>query len=108
MGTSLRDLFHRADTLTGNTFRVHVQVTAVKDRTTAKMNHWQAELLCKDASTMNSNNHLGAKFFGDSKFSAGRAARFDGHVANMTRFNSFVDAIVERQNGFYYIKETSL
>lgn len=116
--TSLRDLFHRADTLTGNTFRVHVQVTAVKDRTTAKMNHWQAELLCKDASTMNSNNQyrllnyshngLGAKFFGDSKFSAGRAARVEGHVANMTRFNSFVDAIVERQNGFYYIKETSL
>jgi hypothetical protein len=116
--TSLRDLFHRSETLTGNTFRVHVQVTAVKDRTTAKMNHFQAELLCKDASTMNANNQyrllnyshngLGAKFFGDAKAGAARDARVKSHTANMTRFNSFVDAIVERQNGFYYVKETRL
>jgi hypothetical protein len=116
--TSLRDLFHRTEALQGNTFRVHVQVTSVKDRTTAKMNHFQSELLCKDASTMNANNQyrllcyshngLGAKFFGDAKAGSARDARMRSHIGNMTRFNSFVDAIVERQNGFYYIKETKL
>merc|ERR1712195_203851 len=143
--TSLRDLFHRDSTLSGNTFRVHVQCTGVNSansnatatnaacgdgnlcrnfnngKSTAadgssKNVFWQAELLCKDASTANSSNQyrllnysqngLGANFFG--KAAAGASARVAGQVRNMTRFNSFVDAIVERSNGFYYIKDTRL
>jgi hypothetical protein len=116
--TSLRDLFHRADTLSGNTFRVHVQVTNVNGGDCIKNGHWHAELLCKDASTANGNNQYrllnyshnghGAKFFGAASAGAACASRVRAHVANMTRFNSFVDAVVERSNGFYYIKETRL
>merc|ERR1712086_25549 len=116
--TSLRDLFHRADTLSGNTFRVHVQVTNVNGGDCIKNGHWHAELLCKDASTANGSNQYrllnyshnghGAKFFGAASAGAACASRVRAHVANMTRFNSFVDAVVERSNGFYYIKETRL
>jgi len=29
-------------------------------------------------------------------------------LANLTKFNVWVDAVVERRNGWYYIKDTKL
>ena len=74
------------------------------------------QLLCKDASTANassqyrvlnySNNGLGADFFGPA--GSFNKAKVEAQVSNLTRFNSWVDAVVERQNGFYYIRDTKL
>jgi len=77
---------------------------------------WQVQLLCKDASTANlsqqyrilnySNNGLGADFFGPAaSFSK---AKVEAQVSNLTRFNSWVDAVVERVNGFYVVRDTKL
>jgi len=73
-------------------------------------------LLCKDASTASqglqyrilnySNNGLGADFFGSA--ASFNKSKVEGQVSNLTRFNSWVDAIVEKQNGFYYIRDTKL
>lgn len=61
--TSLRDLFHRDNTLSGTTFRVQLSVLAVQPGDASKMvvkkggnSFWQVQLLCKDASTANSNS----------------------------------------------------
>jgi hypothetical protein len=121
--TSLRDLFHRENTLSGSTFRVQLQVLAVQPGDANKMvvtkkgaPYWQVQLLCKDASTVNSgsqyrvlnysNNALGGDFFGAA--GAFNKAKVEAQVANLTRFNSWVDAVVEKSNGFYYIRDTKL
>ena len=55
---------------------------------------------------------LGANFFSqkvtnlwaDSK----AAAKVKESIDLLTRYNSWVDAIVERRNGYYFIKDTKL
>ena len=82
---------------------------------------WQFSLLCKDASTaansnkyrifVNSADGLGAEFLGKA------ANLWDNNAAwkkvsaqceKLTKFNTFVDAVVERKNGQYLIKDTKL
>lgn len=77
------------------------------------------QLLCKDASTANENCQYkilnyshdghGKEFFGkaqDLHSNKKAADALSAKVATMTSFNSWVDAIVEKKGGFYYIKET--
>jgi hypothetical protein len=82
---------------------------------------WQVQLIVKDASTFNNANQyrilnyshegLGHNFFGkpaDFHSDAKARAHFDAQVANLTKFNVWVDAVVELRNGWYYIKDTTL
>ena len=82
---------------------------------------WQVQFLAKDASTANNNNQyrilnyshegLGANFFGKAAnlhTDAKARGAVEKHVANLTKFNVWVDAVVERRNGWYYIRDTRL
>lgn len=83
---------------------------------------FQVQLLVKDVSTQfNSNTYkvllythdgLGANFFNtaaDNLYTNDKAAKkLNDYSALLTRFNSWVDAVVERRNGFYFIKDTRL
>ena len=82
---------------------------------------WQVALTVKDAATLSSANQyrvlnyshegLGADFFGKAAnlhSDAGARGKFDKACANLLKFNVWVDAIVERRNGWYYIKDTKL
>ena len=82
---------------------------------------WQVSLLCKDASTasnsnkyrinVNSHEGLGVEFFGKAtNLHSDSAAlkRVQQQVDNLTKFNTFVDAIVEKKGGQYLIKDTKL
>jgi len=79
------------------------------------------QLLVKDVSTEHNHNHyrvlayshegLGASLFGKAAnlHSDKAAAKRVGEVAKtLTAFNSWVDAVVERRNGFYFIKDTKI
>ena len=78
---------------------------------------YQMQFLCKDVSTQSNNNvyrillytheGLGSNFFtikpnNDDK----TKTRLTSIVGTLTRFNSWVDAVVERRNGYYFIKDT--
>lgn len=83
---------------------------------------YQVQFLAKDVSTQFNNNvyrillytheGLGANFFAqkpanlssDSK----AASRVQESFNLLTRFNSWVDCVVERRNGFYFIKDTKM
>ena len=81
---------------------------------------YQVQFLVKDVSTQFNNNTyrvllythdgLGANFFNtpaDNLYTNDKARkRLEDYGALLTRFNSFVDAVVERRNGFYFIKDT--
>jgi hypothetical protein len=82
---------------------------------------WQASLLCKDASTANNSNKyrvlvhshegLGAEFFGKAAnlhSDSSALNRTQHQVDALCKFNTFVDAIVERRNGQYLIRDTRL
>lgn len=83
---------------------------------------YQLQFLAKDVSTQfNSNTYkillythdgLGANFFNtpaDNLYANDKAAKKLGDYASLlTRFNSWVDAVVERRNGYYFIKDTKL
>ena len=82
---------------------------------------WQASLLCKDASTWGNNNKyrinvcshegLGAEFFGKAANLHSDAAalkKVEKQIDNITKFNSLIDAVVEKRNGLYFIKDTKL
>ena len=45
-------------------------------------------------------------FFGAA--GAFNKGKVEQQVSNLTRFNSWVDAIVEKQNAFYYVRDTKL
>jgi hypothetical protein len=78
--------------------------------------------LVKDASTQVNNNTykillyshegLGEGFFGMSADNmhknAAAAKKLDAYAGQLTRFNCWVDAVVERRNGFYFIKDTKM
>jgi len=78
--------------------------------------------LVKDSSTQ-VNNHtyrvllytldgLGANFFGVNADNLhkndGARKKLDEYAELLTKFNSWVDAVVEKRNGFYFIKDTKI
>jgi hypothetical protein len=82
---------------------------------------WNVQLSVKDASTLSNANQyrilnyshegLGAAFLGkptNLHSDAAALKRVEKAVANLTKFNVWVDAVVERRNGWYYIKDTKL
>lgn len=82
---------------------------------------WQVSLLCKDASTASNNNKyrilvhshegLGSDFFGKASnlhSDSAALARTQSQVDTLVKFNTFVDAVVERRNGQYLIRDTKL
>ena len=83
---------------------------------------YQVQVLVKDVSTqLNSNSYrvllythdgLGANFFNqaaDNLYTNDKARKkLEDYSALLTRFNSWVDAVVERRNGFYFIKDTKI
>ena len=79
------------------------------------------QFLAKDVSTQFNNNvyrvllytheGLGQNFLGKATNlhrDAGALRRVREQVATLTRFNSWVDAVVERRNGYYFIKDTRM
>jgi hypothetical protein len=85
-------------------------------------NIFQVQFLVKDASTQLNNNTyrvllytqdgLGANFFNvkaDNLYKNNDARKkLEEYNELLTRFNSYVDAVVERRNGFYFIKDTRI
>ncbi len=83
---------------------------------------YQVQFLVKDVSTQFNNNTyrvllythdgLGANFFNtpaDNLYTNDKSRkRLEEYSALLTRFNSWVDAVVERRNGFYFIKDTRI
>ena len=80
------------------------------------------QFLAKDVSTQFNNNvyrillytheGLGANFFPTKATNlwtnSAAAAKVGDSFRTLTRFNSWVDAVVERRNGYYFIKDTKL
>jgi len=126
--TSLKDM----QSASGSTFRTCFYVAKVEpsnladacqsyDKKTKKFSSKGGDLchrvqfLCKDVSTQADNSlyrvllytheGLGSNFFGkpskDTK-------RLKEQCGNLTRFNSWVDAVVERRNGYFFIKDTRM
>lgn len=125
--TSLADLF--SGSVSGNTARVCFYVagaSAAKDacRQNKKSSKggwvYAVQLLAKDVSTQNNNNvykilcytheGLGTNFFHqkacDLSSDGNAAKKVAKDFATLTRFNSWVDAVVERRNGYWFIKDT--
>ena len=82
---------------------------------------WNVQLNVKDASTLSNGNTyrilnysqdgLGANFFGKATnlwSDAAAAKKLEKQVATLLKFNVWVDAVVERRNGWYYIKDSRL
>ena len=81
---------------------------------------FQVQFLVKDVSTQFNNNTyrvllythegLGANFFNtgaDNLYTNDKARKkLEEYNGLLTKFNSWVDAVVERKNGFYFIKDT--
>lgn len=83
---------------------------------------YQVQFLVKDVSTQFNNNvyrvllytheGLGANFFQQKAVNLHKDAKAAGKVKAscelLTRFNSWVDCVVERRNGYYFIKDTKM
>ena len=83
---------------------------------------YQVQFLVKDVSTQFNNNvyrillytheGLGANFFPSKPANLHSDAKALGKVKDsleqLTRFNSWVHAVVERRNGYYFIKDTKM
>jgi hypothetical protein len=82
---------------------------------------WNVQLSVKDVATLSNANcyrmlnysheGLGANFFGAAKnmHTDGAAhKKLEKQVGTLLKFNAWVDAVVERRNGWYYIKDTKL
>lgn len=82
---------------------------------------WNVQLSVKDASTLSNANQyrilnyshegLGANFFGKASnlwSDAAAAKRVEKSFANLKKFNVWVDAVVERRNGWYYLKDSRM
>jgi Telomeric single stranded DNA binding POT1/CDC13 len=84
---------------------------------------YQVQFLVKDASTQLNNNTyrillythdgLGANFFGGHAAenlhkNEGARKKLEEYEDLLTRFNSWVDCVVEKRNGFYFIKDTKI
>jgi len=56
---------------------------------------------------------LGKDFFGGVKAdnlhkNADARKKIENYAEMLTKFNTWVDAVVERRNGFYFIKDTKI
>mmetsp|Transcript_42510 Transcript_42510/g.52328 ORF Transcript_42510/g.52328 Transcript_42510/m.52328 type:complete len:280 (-) Transcript_42510:20-859(-) len=81
---------------------------------------YQVQFLVKGGSSSNhhyrvllyTHDGLGKDFFGvpaaDMYKNASGVKKLEEHAAHLTKFNSWVDAVVERRNGYYFIKDTKL
>jgi hypothetical protein len=83
---------------------------------------YQVQFLVKDVSTQLNNNTyrvllythdgLGANFFNapadNLHKNTDARKKLEEYAESLTKFNSWVDAVVERRNGFYFIKDTRL
>lgn len=83
---------------------------------------YQMQLLCKDPSVQGNNNvyrvllytheGLGANFFPQKAanlWSDNKAAtKVSASIDLLTRFNAWVDCVVERRHGYYFIKDTKM
>jgi hypothetical protein len=83
---------------------------------------YQVQFLAKDVSTQFNNNvyrvllytheGLGANFFAQKPANlhsdTKAAQKVEESFKLLTRFNSWVDCVVERRNGFYFIKDTKM
>lgn len=83
---------------------------------------YQVQFLVKDVSTQFNNNvyrvllytheGLGANFFPQKPANlhsdSGAAKKVKDSIDLLTRFNSWVDCVVERRNGYYFIKDTKM
>jgi hypothetical protein len=83
---------------------------------------YQVQFLVKDVSTQFNNNTyrillythdgLGANFFNmaaDNLYQHDKCKKkLEEYGALLTKFNSWVDAVVERRNGYYFIKDTKI
>lgn len=83
---------------------------------------YQVSFLVKDVSTQFNNNTykvllytmdgLGANFFNtpaDNLYTNDKARKkLEEYSGLLTKFNSYVDAVVERRNGYYFIKDTRI
>jgi len=83
---------------------------------------YHVQFLVKDVSTQFNNNvyrvllytheGLGANFFPQKAANLHSDSKASGKVKEsfelLTRFNSWVDAVVERRNGYYFIKDTKM
>lgn len=82
---------------------------------------YQLQFLVKDVSTQFNNNAyrvllythegLGGSFFPQKPSAAADpkgAAKLKENLANLTKFNSWVDCVVERRYGYYFIKDTKM
>lgn len=78
-------------------------------------------MLCKDASTAHNSNKyrvlvhsqdgLGAQFFGkcaNLHADAGACKKFEKQCGQLSKFNTFVDAVVEKKGSMWCIKDTKL
>jgi hypothetical protein len=101
------------------------KITSVKGAAAAKAAGnliYQVQLLVKDVSTQFNNNTyrvllythegLGANFFGvapDNLYKNNDARKkLEEYSEMMTKFNSWMDVVVERRGGFYFIKDTKM
>jgi hypothetical protein len=101
------------------------KVTSLKGATVPKGSSliFQLQFLVKDVSTQLNNNTyrillythegLGEEFFKDIKpdnvhKNDALRKKLENYADMLTKFNSWVDCIVERRNGFYFIRDTSL
>jgi len=80
------------------------------------------QFLVKDVSTQFNNNvyrvllytheGLGANFFPQKAANLWSDSKASGKVKEsvelLTKFNSWVDCVVERRNGYYFIKDTKM
>jgi hypothetical protein len=81
---------------------------------------FQVQFLVKGGSSSNSHyrvllythDGLGKDFFGvaaqDLHKNNAVCKKLEDHTAHLTKFNSWVDAVVERRNGYYFIKDTKM
>jgi len=83
---------------------------------------YQVQFLAKDVSTQFNNNvyrvllytheGLGANFFPQKAANLHHDSKANSKVQDsfnqLTRFNSWVDAVVERRNGYYFVKDTRM
>lgn len=127
--TTLADLF--SGSVSGNTARVCFYVAgagaardACRQNKKSSKGGWvyAVQFLCKDVSTQSNNNvykillythdGLGTNFFKQAATDLGSdskaAAAVTGAFGTLTRFNSWVDAVVERRNGYWFIKDTRM
>ena len=82
---------------------------------------WHVQLNVKDSSTLSNANQyrilnyshegLGTNFFGKAVnlwSDASALKKFEKNIANLLKFNVWIDAIVEHRSGWYFIKDTKL